>query len=188
MTQFIRLVFACAVITAIATPAFANLLQNSSFEEEGTQIETAKFWKMNDPDDHGDAWGNAIRVDWRAHEGTHIGVVRGSWAGMGEYGGFWQEAEITAGTTYRATAWFWADGKWIAEVQELKIEFWSSDRSEKLDEKIITLHDVSELWVQKEVEGVAPEGAGWARVVINVSDVGGDGALQFDEVSLIAAP
>jgi len=171
---------------AFVISSHANLLSNPSFEEAGTQAESALYWKMNDPNDHGDAWGNAIRVDWRAHDGRHIGVVRGSWADVGEYGGFWQEAEIVAGTSYKATAWFWADGNWKAETQEFKIEFWNAERTEMLSSESVALHDVGEIWVQKEVSSKAPEGAQWARVVISASGAGDSGALQVDQVSLEA--
>lgn len=168
--------------------ACANLLNNPGFEMAGTQAEDAQYWKMNDPDDHGDAWGTAIRVDWRAREGRHIGVVRGSWAGVGEYGGFWQEVAVTPGATYRANAWFWADGAWRSETQEMKLEFWNTERTEILASETIALHDIGEIWVQKEIDAVAPEGAAWARIVINVSGAGDAGALQVDEVSLVALP
>lgn len=167
--------------------ASANLLNNPGFEEAGTQPESALYWKMHDPNDHGDAWGNAIRADWRAQGGRHIGVIRGGWAGVGEYGGFWQEAEITAGTSYKATAWFWADSQWSAETQELKLEFWNADRTEMLADESVTLHDVGEVWVQKEVSAEAPENAVWARVVIHAAGAGDHGALQIDNVSLDAA-
>ncbi|HMO52516.1 MAG TPA: hypothetical protein PKE26_14790 [Kiritimatiellia bacterium] len=162
----------------------ANLLNNPGFEEAGEHDEAARYWRMNDPNDHGDAWGSAIRIDWRATEGRFIGAVRGTWADAGDYGGFWQEAEIEAGTTYKAAAWFWADAGWRAETQELKIEFWNTDRSEMIAAETIGLDDVGEIWVQKEVSGRAPEGAGWARVVINVAGSGDSGALQVDQVTL----
>lgn len=180
------LVAAALAFAGFTAMSYADLLKNGSFEEGAINPENAQHWRMNEPDDHGDSWGNAIRTDWRAHDGSFIGAVRGAWAGMGEYGGFWQEAMVSPGTTCRATAWFWADENWIAEVQEFKIEFWNEDRSEKLDEKSIALHDVSELWTQRAVEAVAPEDTAWARVVLNVSGVGNDGALQVDAISLSA--
>ena len=175
-----------ALFGAVAGAANANLLQNGSFEEAGNEPETARHWKMNDPSEHGDAWGSAIRVDWRANEGTHIGAIRGKWAGVDEYGGFWQEARVEAGKTYRASAWFWADNGWGAGVQELKIEFWGEDRTEKLGERIVSLCDVGESWTLKEVTLDAPVNAAWGRVVINVSEVGEEGALQIDQVALDA--
>jgi hypothetical protein len=184
MHRIMLIPLALALLVSITPTAEANALRNPGFEEGGQQPETSLFWKMHDPDDHGDAWGNAIRVDWRARDGRWTGAVRGSWAGLGEYGGFWQEAEITPGTSYRASAWFWADGAWTAETQELKLEFWNADRSMILDSHSVALHDIAELWIKKELEGVAPEGAAWARVVINVSDAGDSGALQIDDVAL----
>jgi hypothetical protein len=178
-------ILAAALFTAgMSGTAGANLLQNPGFEEAGTTPESARHWKINDPDDHGDAWGNAIRVDWRSQEGAYIGAIRATWAGMGDFGGFWQEAPAVPGTTYRASAWFWADGRWTAAVQELKIEFWNQDRTAKLSEELIPLHDVGEIWVNKSLVGTAPEEAGWARVVVNVNGTGEHGALQVDAVRL----
>jgi hypothetical protein len=165
----------------------ANMLKNPGFETAGTKEESALHWKIDDPDDHGDSWGTAIRVDWRAREGRHIGVVRGSWAGLGDYGGFWQEVPATNGTTYKFTAWLWADGAWRAETQEMKLEFWNEDRTSVISSETIALHDIGEIWVQKEVEAKAPEGAAWARIVINVAGAGDQGAIQIDELSLEAA-
>jgi len=176
-----------ALAMAMTAAASANLLNNPSFEEQGEHEEAALYWRMNDPNDHGDAWGSAVRVDWRATDGRYIGAVRGTWAGMGDYGGFWQEAEIEAGSTYKASASFWADGGWRAETQEMKIEFWNADRSEMVGVEGVTLDDVGEIWVQKEVSAQAPEGAAYARVVISVSGVGDSGALQIDQVSLESA-
>lgn len=176
--------FAVSGLVLTTSAARANLLQNGSFEEAGNEPETARHWKMNDPSESGDAWGSAIRVDWRANDGAHIGAIRGKWAGADEYGGFWQEARIEPGKTYRASAFFWADQSWGAGVQELKIEFWGEDRTEKLGERSVGLSDVGENWTLKEVTLDAPAGAAWGRVVINVGEVGNDGALQVDQVSL----
>lgn len=184
MNTYSRALALLIAMLVLAANARANLLKNPSLEDAGDQEASAKYWKINDPDDHGDAWGNAIRVDWRAHDGRHIGVVRGTWAEMGDYGGFWQETEATPGAAYRASAWFWADGGWKAEVQELKLEFWNSDRTEIVGSQAVGLHDVGELWVHKEVEGTAPENAAWVRLVVSVSGAGDQGALQFDELSL----
>ena len=180
---------AAALLGLAVGSVHANLLNNPGFEVAGTQSEDARHWKMHDPDDHGDAWGTAIRVDWRAREGRYIGVVRGAWAGMGEYGGFWQEAAVMPGAMYRATAWFWADGAWRAETQEMKLEFWNSERTEILGSETVALHDIGEIWVQKEIEGVAPEGAAWARIVINASGTGDTGSVvEADPISIRGEP
>jgi hypothetical protein len=178
------ILFTAAMLGTFAGVANANLLQNGSFEKAGNEPETARHWKVNDPAESGDAWGSAIRVDWRAKDGAHIGAIRGKWAGAGEYGGFWQEARIEPGKTYRASAWCWADNSWGAGVQELKIEFWGEDRTEKLGERSVSLSDVREDWTLKEVTLDAPANAVWGRVVINVSEVGDNGALQVDQVAL----
>lgn len=173
-------------VSATVGVAGDNLLKNPGFEESASHDYDALHWRMHEPDDHGDAWGTAIRTDWRAREGRYIGVVRGGWAGVGEYGGFWQEVAAEAGVTYRASAWFWADGAWRAETQEMKLEFWNADRTAVVGSETVALNDIGEIWVQKEIEAAAPEGTAWVRMVINASGTGNDGALQIDEVSLVA--
>ena len=167
----------------------ANLLQNAGFESESAAgPESALNWRMNNPDDHGDVWGSAIRMDWRAHEGSHAVAICGTWAHSGDYGGVWQEAEIEAGHTYRFSAWVWADPEWTARVQELKIEFWDVGRSQKLGETAASIDGASQKWTEHEVRAQAPEGAFWARVVVNVSGAASAGALQVDELSLESSP
>ncbi|MFH0909663.1 MAG: hypothetical protein V1929_12960 [bacterium] len=165
--------------------ASANMLRNGSFETQGADGEfTARSWKMNDPDEHGEAWGSATRQTWRAHEGTSIGTIRGTWAKAGDFGGWWQEAEATVGMIYRVTAQFYADANWKASTQELKLEFWNADRSRMLGAVTNAFHDVGETWTEKSVDGTAPIGTVWVRAAINVSGAGEAGALQIDEVDL----
>ncbi|HMP73458.1 MAG TPA: carbohydrate binding domain-containing protein [Kiritimatiellia bacterium] len=180
-----------AILTAIALPAAfthaQNLLKNSSFEQAGHFEDHASNWKMGQPDEYGDAWGSAVRVDWRAYDGNFIGAIRGTWAGAGDYGGFWQDAKVEAGSTYRLSAWFWADSAWTANHQQLKIEFWNEDRSMMLAEESVSLYELGEDWRMFSVEATAPEGTGFARAVINVAGAGDSGALQIDSVSLQAS-
>ncbi|HEY8240729.1 MAG TPA: hypothetical protein VIH35_04740 [Kiritimatiellia bacterium] len=177
-----------SLLAAGALVASAGLLKNASFESAGSGGDAvAQNWKLNDPDDHGDAYGSATRESWRAHEGTWIGTIRGKWAEAGDYGGFWQEAEGAAGTTYRATVQLWADTDWTAEVQEIKIEFWNSDRSEQLSAVTNAIIGAGETWTEFSVDGMAPEGAAWIRAVIHAGGVGDAGALQIDEFDLDTA-
>lgn len=167
----------------------ANLLYNTSFEiESAFSYGFALNWKMNDPDDHGDAWGSASRENWRAHDGQFLMAIRGGWAGVGNHGGVWQETEGHAGTTYKFGAWVYADGSWTAQTQEMKIEFWNWDRSQMLGAATNAIQDAGELWARKEVIAVAPEGTEWVRVVLNVSGAGDAGSLQVDDVELVPTP
>jgi len=168
--------------------ASANMLQNAGFETESTLgANAAQNWKMNDPDEHGDVWGNATRENWRAHEGEYEATIRGTWANEGDFGGLWQEAAATAGTMYRVSAQFWADVNWTATTQELKIEFWNADRSQMLGANTNAIVGVGESWTEVSVDGTAPEGAAWVRAVINVAGAGEAGALQVDDVVLDVA-
>ncbi len=174
-------IFMFSAITAGAM----SLIDNGSFEVPGSSsADTASHWAMNDPDEHGGSWGSASRKDWRSHEGMFIGVIPGTWAEAGTFGGFWQEAEANAGSTYRASGWFWADQAWNAERELLKIEFWNAERTEMVFEQTVDLTDVGEAWTEKSVEATAPENAAWVRIVVDVDKAGTDGALQMDELSL----
>lgn len=179
------------LFVALATASLAgeNLLQNGSFEVEGSyNVNSALNWKLNDPDDHGDSWGSASRESWRAHEGQFTASVRGSWANSGDYGGWWQELECQPGQVYRLTAWVWADGAWTAATQEIKLEFWNIDRSTQVSVASTAMPDVSEIWSQKAVEARAPDGAFWIRAVVNVSGAGPAGSLLADDLDLEIVP
>lgn len=178
-----------AAASWLAGEARANLLYNASFEIESAFAAGAAInWRMNDPDDHGDTWGSASRESWRAHEGTFTLAIRGTWANAGDHGGAWQEVEARADTSYTLTAWFWADRTWSAQTQEMKIEFWNWDRSQMLGAATNSFNGIGEAWSQQDVSAVAPEGTEWARVVFHVAGVSAEGALQIDDVSLVAAP
>jgi hypothetical protein len=180
----------CVLILILCSAAArGNLVQNPGFEAEGHGgPRTALNWKMNEPDDHGDSWGSATRETWRSREGQCCATVRGTWAEAGDHGGWWQETEVERGKRYRLSAWLWADSTWSANVQQIKIEFWNTDRSFKLGEAAVFFNDISEMWMEKFVEGLAPDGSFWARAVINVSGAGPKGALHIDDVSLVAMP
>ena len=174
-----------AVLMLAAPVHGANLIQNPSFEVECMDdSNSAMNWKMDHPDDHGDKWGSASRESWRSHDGQFTASIRGTWAERGNYGGWWQEAEVEGGRTFRLAAWLYADSAWTADLQEMKIEFWTMDRSKLLGAVTNAFTGVGELWSQQSIQGFAPEGTGWARVVFNVSGTGPAGALQIDLVTL----
>ncbi|MCS6770597.1 MAG: hypothetical protein NZ740_01055 [Kiritimatiellae bacterium] len=183
-------VFLCAVGASLfAAAASQNLLSNSSFEAESAfSYGFAQNWKMNDPDDHGDAWGSASRENWRAKDGQYIIAIRGTWANAGSNGGVWQEAQGRGNQSYRLKAWFYADVGWAAETQEMKLEFWNWDRTQMLGSAALKLENIGESWTERELIAVSPEGTEWVRAVFNVSGAGPTGALQIDDVSLEALP
>lgn len=167
----------------------ANLLSNGSFEAESSfAYGFAQNWKMNDPDDHGDAWGSAGRENWRAKDGEFIMAIRGLWVDQGDNGGVWQEVEGRPSQTYRLTAWFWADSAWNPQMQEMKLEFWNWDRSEMLSSAVKKIDEVGEDWKDISLTATAPEGTEWVRVVFSVSGASSEGSLQIDDVSLELLP
>ncbi len=171
----------------------SNLLQNASFELPGTTASAlARHWEWNCPDTHGSTWGAASRERWRAKSGECLAAIKGSWSGQ-DWGGWWQDAAVSPGTTYKASAWFWADqtppyGPWTAAVQELKIEFYPSDLAGPLLTVTQDLTGVNETWTKFKVTGEAPPTAAWARFVVGVSGAGAAGALQIDDARLVPVP
>lgn len=182
-----------------ATPGPSNMLHNGNFEMPGSSTdEEARYWQWDNPDTHGSTWGgNHIRVKWRYNdgqgwEGMWQGVIAGDWY-HDEYGSGWfQEKPALVGSTYQASAWFWADrgtyGYWTAAVQQLKIEFYSNTYGGPISVVATSLNDVGENWTYKSVTTTAPPNAAWARFVIGCDDIGQDGALQFDDCEMILAP
>jgi len=176
---------ACMVCTAQAE--YTNLIRNGSFEEvadSGVHTD-AKFWKLNHPDMHGDQWGSASRENWRAFEGEYIGTIRGLWADCGTYGGWWQEVEAVPGANYRFSGWFYSDPEWIASTQEIKIEFWDKNHTTVLHSRTKKISDCDMDWAEVSIEAVAPTGAAWTRVVVNVINTGASGSLQMDNLELV---
>lgn len=168
----------------------ANLLQNAGFETEGTNSMTAYNWLWGVPDIHGSCWGSASRENWRSHSGSWQGTIRGSWSGM-QSGGWWQEVAGKEGVTYSFSGWFWADNAWTnQQEQAIKLEFYSGVQNGQTLLASVTnwVSGVGESWVQETVQGIAPEGTTWVRAVIHADNVGTDGALQFDDVELVAEP
>ncbi|MDD4735770.1 MAG: hypothetical protein PHP44_06660 [Kiritimatiellae bacterium] len=177
-----------AVILVLgAASSFANLLQNGGFETAGASETEALYWRWANPDLNGSTWGTASRESWRAYAGTWEATIRGTWAGD-VAGGWWQQASGEAGVTYTASAWFWADANWTAGQQGMKLEFYDAVSSVPLTVVTNLISGITENWEQKTIQAVAPENTAWVRVVVYADNVGGNGALQFDEVSVVAEP
>ncbi len=164
-----------------------NLLNNASFEEASTytNLNAAKYWKKGDPDAHGHTWGSATRDTNRAVDGTYCGVIQGIWADRGNLGGTWQENEAEVGQTYTFSGMFYCDPEWIAENQEIKIQFLDASRSNKLATVIQAISGCDMEWKRVSVEATAPEGAAWIRTIVAVRNIGPSGSLHFDDFSLI---
>ena len=171
--------------------AAGNLLKNGNYETEGGfGVNSARHWRYNDPDAHGDFWGSASRENWRSHgnePGGHIGALRGTWAGAGDFGGWWQDVPTRSGLTNIFSAWFWADNNWSSAAQEMKLEFYNADNYQ-LAVVTNSIGAIGENWEQRSMQAVSPIDAVWVRVVIGISGAGGSGALQVDDVSMVAAP
>ena len=163
-----------------------NLLRNAGFEQQGSSTNNALYWVANEPDLHGETWGSALRVSWRSRSDDWQGTVRGTWAGAGSEGGFWQEAPAAPGRNYRFSAWLWADSDWSPAAQGLKLEFFSGTNK---GDVMLAAHTnlftgIGPNWTNRAMQATAPETATWVRVVVFASGVSGSGALQFDDLRL----
>jgi len=165
----------------------ANMLQNTGFETAGTDATKAQNWEWGNPDLNGSGWGTASRESWRSHAGTYEATICGSWKGD-TVGGWWQQATGEAGVTYTASAWFWADSNWTTGEQGIKLEFYDTNLATPLLVVTNVISSVSTNWIQENVQAVAPQNTAFVRVVVYADNVGADGALQFDDVLLIAEP
>ncbi|MBU0677577.1 MAG: lamin tail domain-containing protein [Verrucomicrobia bacterium] len=165
-----------------------NMIRNYSFEDAGSDDISARHWKWLTPDSHGDLWGSAARLDYRAHQGSYAAGIRGTWGNGDNLGGWWQDTAASPGFAYELSAWFWADdtgqfGPFTANQMELKIEFIDLYGT-IIDYVYTSLDDVSETWTNISVIGVAPEDTAWARAVVFADGIGDSGSLLFDEVIL----
>lgn len=190
MGRFLGLGIIGAVVLAISiesVQAADNLLRNGSFERESTNtvFTEALHWKYADPDEHGDCWGSASRENWRAVDGEYIGSVRGLWADRGNGGGVWQEVEAEPGTLYQFSGWFFCDPEWMADRQEIMIEFWDAERKSIIAAEHKPILGCETDWTRLTVEATAPADAAWVRVVIHAINTGANGSLQFDNLSLV---
>ncbi len=181
-----------SVTANFAIDTGANLLRNPGFEQQGSNEEKALYWNLSNPDRLGEMWGTAARVSWRTYSGSWEGTIRGTWIGLGTEGGFWQDVSAIPGQQYHFTAWFWADdgnpdGPWTAGEQAMKIEFLNS-QTQLVSAATNAISGVNQTWQSRTMNAVAPDNAAWARVVILARNVGGSGALQFDDLRLEMIP
>lgn len=176
---------ASETVTAVFTRD-NNLLNNGHFELGGSTTNKALYWTAGEPDTHGHTWGTGTRVNWRSVSGSWIGAIRGTWSGEGSTGGLWQEAPAQAGRSYRFSAQLWADNNWSTGEQGLKIEFFDggSDPQNLLLAVTNRFTGIGQSWTERSVQATAPSGATWVRAVIYANGVGGNGALQFDDLTL----
>jgi len=172
----------------VMRPIAGNHLQNPGFENAGLGPTNALHWNWGDPDVHGGWWGSTVRTNWRAHAGSWEAGIRGTWAGLGDSGGIWQERTGVPGRQYTASGWFWADSAWTSVIQGLKLEFYTTGYGDPLLVVTNAFDDVEENWVRKKVQAIAPPNAAWARTVIWADGAGTDGALQFDDMDMISSP
>jgi hypothetical protein len=191
MTNLSRICVVAIVLsfaTSLCAHAQGNLLLNPGLETQGAWEHSASQWDWNYPDTHGSSWGTASRETWRSHGGSAEGTIRGQWAG-GSNGGWWQERSAVPGAAYTLSGWFWADNSWTSQTnQGLKIEFFSGTATNvgsMITASTNTFSGIGESWVQQHMTAVAPTNAAWVRAVVFAYNVGWDGALQFDDMSLV---
>ncbi len=179
-------VFAFLLAGAGSGLASSNLLRNAGFETAGSTSSNAYYWETGNPDKHGARWGCASRRNWHLVNGSWGGTICGSWAGTNA-GGWWQEAAAQEGATYRFVGVFWADAGgniWTSLSSGVRIEFYNA-ATNLLSATSNEFHDVAEKWTGHSVEATAPSSSAWVRAVIYAAGMGFNGALQFDDLTLI---
>ncbi len=175
-----------------------NILQNPSFEDQGSDSERAYYWQYNNPDVHGSTWNTPDlssgytpkRRNWRGHSGSWEAAIEGRWwDGRDKFGGWWREGAATPGLTYQGSAWFWADASsgntFTAAVMEVKIEFYDTNVV-LLSALSTNFTDVNQSWKKKIITSIAPPNTAWARLVVDTDGNGPQGSLQFDDIELRA--
>ncbi len=171
-----------------------NLLYNGGFEERGSLSSRAAYWQYNRPTRHGDFWGNARRaqqtVQITPRTGIGIGTIVGSNLAQGNTnGGFWQDAPAEPGLEYEAVMYYRRqDETWQADVKELKVEFFdfNFDTLLSVHTQPFEIQPVGADWPSVRLAAIAPQGAAWARVVLNFEGIGTGGTLWIDDVSFTA--
>ncbi|MCP5488530.1 MAG: chitobiase/beta-hexosaminidase C-terminal domain-containing protein [Verrucomicrobia bacterium] len=174
-------------VTAIFAPLpDANLLRNPSFEDELPSDELIPlYWWKGAPDQHGELWGSAARVNWRPLSGGFHGAIRGAYAGAGNFGGFWQEVPAVEDGVYTFSTWVYADTWFWASTRLMKIEFLDgADGGSNILQTTQLQMPLNEFWQEISVTATAPVGATWARVVLDVSAIDYGGAIQFEDLEL----
>ena len=175
--------FSAVVLTA-STGLAGNVLRNGGFElADAKGEETAAEWCDNAS---GGAWGAAFRTDWQSNKGKHAAGVKGSYSGM-DYGGWWQSVDVVPGKKYQASALFFWDNQWQAEMQILRIEWYQGDTivgKEELDLKSLPEKE----WTLKKVTGTAPAEADKAHIVLEISKTSSEGTFYMDEVTFEELP
>ncbi len=166
-----------------------NLIENSSFEVAGSTSERARHWQWSVPDGNGgywsdSAWTRAQRQTWRSRSGAAEGALCAKWSpGDEDFGGWWQQGPAQPGLMYQGSAWFWADPGWVAQGQELKIEFLDADLN--ILSQVQTAYTATNThWTRHKMQALAPAGTVWGRIVIAMNGAGTEGAMQFDDVEL----
>lgn len=163
-------------------PEATNLLRNAGFEDEGSSEYDALYWEYNNPDSHGDNWGNSFRAGWRKHSGSWMGAIG---AFPIKFGGWWQE--VTFGPDYELdfSGYFYTDPGWTAAVKEVKVEFFNNSYA-FLGSSVTPLTDLTNNYTIRQFSVSPPASSTWARLVINASDTSDQGTLEFDTLTLNA--
>jgi hypothetical protein len=166
------------VVMGLVVSARANLVDNAGFEMEGSHEKAAQSWEDNDT---GGYWGSAMRTDWQQCEGNFSGAIQGAFSGA-DYGGWWQNCDVSPGRRYTLSADFYWDNEWQADVFEMRIEWYSEGRKISVENK--KLSGIPEArWTRRNIRATAPMSADAAHIVVDASGLGTEGVLYIDNVA-----
>lgn len=164
------------------TAAGINLLQNPGFETtsepNGGDAVGWGSWQ---------AWPKSVANGFAPHSGAWAGAIHGQlYPEWDDYGSFAQDVPVTAGRTYRASAWFKAPPEWTADSMQIKIE-WRNAAANPVGREIsVDIPSLTHNWVKYAAEGMAPDDAANAHVVFLCSGAGSTGTMQIDDAEFRA--
>ncbi len=164
-------------LAAFAAAQAANLLLNSSFEDDVGSGNWAT------------SWGGFTRENWpnNVPNGSYAGYIRGTWSQAGDKGGIIQSVTAKGGASYSLSGYFYFDNNWKATEQLMKLEFFG-DGDKLLAAFTNNLSDLTDkTWKQETITATAPANATRAQVVVEVNGAGAEGILGFDKLELAEA-
>ncbi|MFH0952950.1 MAG: hypothetical protein V1873_01330, partial [Verrucomicrobiota bacterium] len=176
----------------VGSGGVTNLLGNADLETLGWDEYHAYHWQWDNPDQHGDIWGNALHAtNWEARSGTRAATIPGRWGVHTNLnGGWWQEVtnQWPSQTVWDAWCYAWNDTvkPWTSAYRALQIEFYDGPRTTQLGSNVYAFAAPGESWTLLSVAATSPANAAWVRFTFLANGVatGDVGCLYFDDAGL----
>ncbi len=162
-------------------------LANASFEEYGPNGTTPLFrWT---------GWGNRFIEIQRPRTHTRSAKLFGNFTGAPNTSGLWQQAPASPGQRWKAGAWWLNpanDFMRSTNTTDTRIEWINAAGSVISTLRVPSLNANSprDIYIRSAVEGIAPPGTAFARLVLTFNQPGGSaaGAAFIDDAWLYSLP